>query len=165
MHSAIHQSWRTSISDASFYLLTPGAHHNRPIVTYFRISIKLFNPLNVLQPHTPQLTAPHPPAYSPTPPQLFYSHTTCARSFVSLKPCLRHGPRTVALAQGPATSKTGADHRLSCILCMSVYVCLSVMCGGGGGGWGGWSYKFLSGGSSIYNHHQLCQGRNNGYHF
>ena len=112
MHSAIHQSWRTSISDASFYLLTPGAHHNRPIVTYFRISIKLFNPLNVLQPHTPQLTA-----YSPTPPtpqltaphpQLFYSHTTCARSFVSLKPCLRHGPRTVALAQGPATSKTGA---------------------------------------------------------
>ena len=66
MHSAIHQSWRTSISDASFYLLTPGAHHNRPIVTYFRISIKLFNPLNVLQPHTPQLTA-----YSPTPPSCF----------------------------------------------------------------------------------------------
>ena len=76
MQSAIHQSWRTSISDASFYLLTPGAHHNRPIVTYFRISIKLFNPLNVLQPHTPQLTAysptpPTPPAYSPTPPSCF----------------------------------------------------------------------------------------------
>ena len=83
MHSAIHQSWRTSISDASFYLLTPGAHHNRPIVTYFRISIKLFNPLNVLQPHTPQLTAysptpPTPQLTAPHPPAVLLAHYVCS---------------------------------------------------------------------------------------
>ena len=107
MHSAIHQSWSTSISDASFYLLTPGAHHNRPIVTYFRISIKLFNPLNVLQPHTPQLTA-----YSPTPPSLqphtphppAYSHTTPSCFTRTLRVLVLSFRSNRAYGTGPAQS-------------------------------------------------------------